>query len=79
MSAFLCDEPFEFGQPIYCGKRVPAWDIMVCNDCLAANHDGIVPEAYPHLAKHLEVRDLQNAEGWILCRQLGHYWHGPLD
>jgi hypothetical protein len=66
---FLCDEPFEFGEPIYRGKRVPAWDIMVCNDCLAANHHGIEPEAYPHLAKHLEVRGLQptkNAEGWIL-------------
>jgi hypothetical protein len=42
---------------------------MVCIECLAANHDGIVPETYPHLAVHLEVRGIQpekDAEGCIL-------------
>jgi len=66
---FLCDGPFEFGQRTYRGKRVRAWDIMVCNDCLATNRDGIVPETYPHLAVHLEVRRIQPekiSEGWIL-------------
>jgi hypothetical protein len=32
---FLCDEPF--GPRAYLGKRVRAWDIMVCNECLAVN------------------------------------------
>jgi hypothetical protein len=66
---FLCDDPFEFGTQTYLGKRVRAWDIMVCNECLAANHHGIVPESYPHLIAHLEVRGIRpekNAEGCIL-------------
>jgi hypothetical protein len=66
---FLCDNPFEFGRRARLGKRVRAWDIMVCIECLAANHDGIVPETYPHLAVHLEVRGIQpekDAEGCIL-------------
>jgi hypothetical protein len=66
---FLCDNPFEFGMRAYLGKRVRAWDIMVCNECLAVNHDGVVPETYPHLAVHLEVRGIQpekDAEGCIL-------------
>ena len=66
---FLCDNPFEFGLRARLGKRVRAWDIMVCSECLAGNHDGIVPESYPHLALHLEVRGIEreiNAEGLIL-------------
>jgi hypothetical protein len=50
-------------------KRVRAWDIMVCNGCLAVNRDGVVPETYPHLAVHLDVRGIQpekDAEGCIL-------------
>jgi hypothetical protein len=42
---------------------------MVCNECLAANHDGITPETYPQLATHLKIRGIQpenNADGWIL-------------
>jgi hypothetical protein len=66
---FLCDNPFEFGTRAYLGKRARAWDIMVCNGCLAVNRDGVVAEIYPHLAVHLEVRGIQpekDAEGCIL-------------
>jgi len=66
---FLCGGQFQFGPNAYLGKPVPAWDIMVCNNCHAWNRDGIVPETYPHLVEHLEARGTRpekNAEGRIL-------------
>jgi hypothetical protein len=66
---FLCEDEFQFGPHSYLGKPINAWGIMVCNECLAANRDGIVRETYPHLAAHLDALGLQpekNAEGWIL-------------
>lgn len=65
---FLCRRAFQCGPHRYDGRRIPAWDIMVCDTCYRGNHDGIVPETYPHLAEHLRSRAIvieTNAKGWI--------------
>ena len=65
---FLCDRGFQFGPHIYDGKKVPAWDIMVCSPCLNGNWDGIVPREGSRLVAHLEARGIPitlNDKGWI--------------
>ena len=65
---FLCKNKFQFGPHAYDGRWIRAWEIMVCRICWDGNHDGIVPNTYPHLLEHLgehrvEVR--RNESGWI--------------
>jgi len=65
---FLCSRAFQFGPHRYEGRRILAWDIMVCDTCYGGNHDGIVPTSYPHLVPHLEARGIQvvlNTRGWL--------------
>jgi hypothetical protein len=47
---FLCNQPFQFGPHPYNGQPVRAWDVMLCDRCLRANHDGIVLDEHPRLA-----------------------------
>jgi hypothetical protein len=68
VTCFLCRSEFQFGPHRYAGKPIKAWDMMVCEGCLSANWDGIVPRTYPHLVAHLKARSIAlttNANGWI--------------
>jgi hypothetical protein len=68
IECFLCGDMFQFGPGIYRGRKVAAWNIMVCNGCRTANHEGIVPSAHPRLVQHLNelgIRPKINSEGWI--------------
>ena len=65
---FFCSRPFRFGPHISNGKRIAAWDVMVCTRCYQGNWDGIVPTTRPHLVPYLESRGVAvklNANGWI--------------
>jgi hypothetical protein len=65
---FLCRQAFEFGSRAYEGRRIPAWEMMVCTSCYESNWDGIVPEAFPHLIPYLKSRGVEiklNARGRI--------------
>src|SRR5215475_12131988 len=65
---FLCKRPFQFGEHIYNGRRIPAWDIMIFDRCDAGNHDGVMPDRHPDLEPHLKSRGIAipwNAKGWI--------------
>lgn len=65
---FLCQQKIKLGPHRYEGRNIPAWGILICNNCRRANHDGIVPSTYPHLIKHLDDQNIDyqlNAEGWI--------------
>jgi len=65
---FLCGNHFQFGPHAYHGRRIPDWDIMVCNTCYNANWDGIVPNSYPRLMPYLESLGFNvqlNKKGWI--------------
>jgi hypothetical protein len=67
-TCFVCKAAFQFGPHAYRGRRVPAWNMMVCNDCYDGNWDGIVPAVRPHLIPYLESLGLtvkHNAKGWI--------------
>ncbi len=55
---FLCQRPYQQGPHIHNGRRVPAWDILLCNTCRSGNWDGIVLSAHPRLQKHLEERGI---------------------
>ena len=67
-TCFLCQQPFRFGPQVYRGRRIPGWDIMVCNDCYDFSWGGIVPSVRPHLVSHLESKGIPvnlNKNGWI--------------
>ena len=64
----LCGRSFGFGEHRYDGRRIQAWDIMVCNTCYGANWDGIVPGSYPRLDSHFKANGISpqyNAKGYI--------------
>ena len=68
VACFLCTSQFQFGPHVYRGRYIRRWGISVCSGCFAANHDGIVPETYPHLLKHLEGKGVEialNLRGWL--------------
>jgi hypothetical protein len=67
-ACFLCKREFQFGPHRYDGRRIPTWDIMVCDTCYQGNHDGIVPNTYPHLPEYLRslaITIQTNDKGWI--------------
>lgn len=55
----LCRQPFQFGQHVYRGQPVRAWNIMLCSGCIKANRDGIIAEHHPELVKHLESQGIE--------------------
>jgi hypothetical protein len=68
LDCFLCKRAFQFGPHIHNGKRIPEWEMMVCDGCYKGNWDGIVPGTRPHLIPYLKSRGLEvkpNAKGWI--------------
>jgi hypothetical protein len=52
---FLYSFPFQFGPHVYNGKRIAAWDVMVCDGCYRGNWDGIVPQSRPHLVPYFTI------------------------
>jgi hypothetical protein len=66
-ACFLCRQAFEFGSRApYEGRRIPAWEMMVCTSCYESNW--VVPEAFPHLIPYLKSRGVEvrlNTIGWI--------------
>lgn len=67
-TCFLCTQPLQFWPHAYNGKYIPQWDITVCSQCCARNHDGIVIEQHPHLFEHLTARKIPvqlNEKGWL--------------
>jgi hypothetical protein len=67
-TCFLCEQLFQFGPHAYVCKYIRQWDITVCNQCYASNHDGIVTEQHPRLIEHLNARKipvLLNEKAWL--------------
>jgi len=65
---FLCGRMYDFGDHRYHGQWVRAWQASICQGCLAANHDGVVPDTYPHLLPHVEAMGADvslNDRGWL--------------
>jgi hypothetical protein len=56
-TCFLCKKPFEFGADH--GRKIPVWNIMVCNACYQGNWDGIAPEAHPDLMSYLKSQGIE--------------------
>lgn len=60
---------FQFGQHLYEGRPVHAWNAMVCHRCENANHDGVVlGDSHPRLMKLLKDKGIKyelNASGWL--------------
>jgi hypothetical protein len=68
VECFLCKQGFQFGPHAYNGRRIAAWDIMVCKSCDDGNWDGVVTESHPDLLQHLETRGIEirlNEKGWL--------------
>lgn len=64
----VCEKDFRFGQNVYKGRRIKAWDIMVCDICEQSNHDGLVPAKHLNLIAKLQEKGIgtkPNAKGWI--------------
>ena len=65
----LCGNTVMMGGGRWDGKYIKAWDLVACNGCRSANHDGIVPGTYPALHRHLEAKGITpqlNQSGWIV-------------
>jgi hypothetical protein len=68
IDCFLCNRAFQFGPHIYRGRRVQAWNVMICGGCNRGNWDGVVPGVRPHLVPYLQSKGIEvryNANGWI--------------
>lgn len=67
---FMCQRPKQCGGGIWEAHYVPSWQLLLCNSCRLANHDGIVPMS-PHgqrLVTHLQAHAISiglNSRGWI--------------
>jgi len=65
---FLCRWWFQFALHIYNGLNIVAWDAQICDWCLAANHDGIMPQSHPDLIEYLLAKKIPitlNHKGWL--------------
>jgi hypothetical protein len=58
-ACFLCRQAFEFGSHAYEGRRIPAWDMVVCTSYYESNWGGIVPEVFPHLIPYVTSRGVE--------------------
>lgn len=68
LECFLCRREFQFGPHRYAGRPVKAWDILICEQCEAANWDGLVPQCHPRLTEHLAQKSVPyelNERGWL--------------
>ena len=64
----LCGQRRQEAASAYQGRNVAAWGLWICNDCRAANHDGIVPESHAEFIAGLRARGVTldyNALGWL--------------
>jgi hypothetical protein len=64
----LCHGWFQFGEHVYKGRNIIAWDVQICDWCLAANYDGIMPDRHPNLIAHLRAKQIPiklNDRGWL--------------
>jgi hypothetical protein len=49
---------------MYRGRCIADWDMTVCDVCLRANAEGVLPSNYPHLVPHLRKLGIPiNASG----------------
>lgn len=64
----LCNRWFQFGEHVYKGRNITSWDAQICDGCLAANYDGIMPEKHPVFMQNLRARGISislNQKGWL--------------
>jgi hypothetical protein len=64
----LCHRWFQFGKHVYEGRNIVLWEAQICDLCLAANHDGIMPEKHPDLIENFRGRGIAialNQKGWL--------------
>jgi hypothetical protein len=67
-TCFICSRRFQFGEGVYNGRHVSAWDVMICDGCDRGNWDGIVPQTRPHVIPSLQSRGIDttlNSKGWL--------------
>lgn len=65
---FLCKTEFQTGPHIWEGRKIQAWDVMICDRCRSKNEEGILPDRFPHLIQHLKDKGIPvrlNVSGWI--------------
>jgi hypothetical protein len=71
----LCGDEFQFGPHRYAGRKVVAWNVMICEMCDSMNHDGLDPGRHVILMRRLKeggtpLRELQG--GFIAIPPYGH-------
>lgn len=69
MTCFTCGGEFQFGPHIYSGTHIRMYNMTVCRDCYAANHDGWAPHFEAKILKHLRSEGLpipdRNEKEWL--------------
>jgi hypothetical protein len=58
----LCGERFQYGPVAYFGTYVPAYQVMVCHRCYAANWDGWALKLDETVTRNLKAKGLRIPE-----------------
>jgi hypothetical protein len=65
----LCGQGFQYGPAAGLGTYVPAYQIMACDRCYAANRDGWAPHLEETVTRSLKAKGLRipqrNAKGLL--------------
>lgn len=64
----LCDHSHQAGPHRWDGRKIPAYNLWVCNGCFNSNHDGWGPALEPAFVAHMVRVDIalpaRNDDGW---------------
>lgn len=66
---FCCRRSFQMGPGRYDGKFIPAYQILVCQNCYDGNWDGWAPVFEERILKHLNEESIaepsRNSKGFL--------------
>ena len=65
----ICGARVQLGPHVYGGKRIPRYQITICQDCWNENQDGYGPAVEEKFLAHLKALGIpepaRNAKGWF--------------
>ena len=65
ISCDLCRGGFQFGPHRYAGRKVVAWDVLICDTCHSMNWDGLDPHRHPELMRRLREQGVTPGQSFI--------------
>lgn len=50
----FCHKEFQYGPHRYAGRKIVAWNVLICETCDDMNHDGLDPHRHMKLVQRLK-------------------------